>query len=247
MVIQNWQPEGELTMTVSGKVVVMTGAAGQLGHVVAREFARAGVHLVLVDRGQDRLGQMFGDLPDALLIGATDVTDPASVGAMVERTIAERGRIDALINMAGGWRGGQPLHEVEPEAWDFVMNLNAKSVFTVCRAVIPHMIAQGSGKIVSVAAKSGLQGAANTSIYNASKAVVIRLTESMSAELKDNGINVNCVLPTIIDTPQNREQMPKGNPEKWVTPEQMAAVLMFLASDAADAIHGAAVPVYGRV
>jgi NAD(P)-dependent dehydrogenase (short-subunit alcohol dehydrogenase family) len=120
-------------------------------------------------------------------------------------------------------------------------------MFLVCRAVIPHMIKQGSGKIVSVAAKSGLQGAANTSVYNASKSVIIRLTESMSAELKDKGINVNCVLPTIIDTPQNREEMTKSDTTKWVTPEQMSEVLMFLASDAAGAIHGAAIPVYGRV
>jgi NAD(P)-dependent dehydrogenase (short-subunit alcohol dehydrogenase family) len=127
------------------------------------------------------------------------------------------------------------------------MNLNAKSVFLVCRAVIPHMITQGSGKIVSVAAKSGLQGAAGTSIYNASKSVIIRLTESMSAELKDKGINVNCVLPTIIDNPANREQMPKADFAKWVSPEQMADVLIYLASEAASALHGAAVPVYGRV
>jgi len=233
--------------TLTGKIVLMTGAAGQLGHVVARAFAAAGARLVLVDRAPDRLSQMFGDLPDALLIGGTDVTDPTSVAAMVGKAIAERGRIDALLNMAGGWRGGQPLHEVDPETWDFVMDLNAKSVYLVCRAVIPYMLAQGGGKIVSVAAKSGLQGAAGTSIYNASKAVVIRLTESMSAELKDRGINVNCVLPTIIDTPQNRQSMPKSDPAKWVTPEQMAGVLMFLASDSATAIHGAAIPVYGRV
>ncbi len=234
-------------MTVKDKVTLITGAAGQLGQVVCREFAAGGARLALVDRQSDRLKQMFDEIGEALLIGAIDITRPDSVATMVDKVIAELGRIDILLNLAGGWRGGQPLHEIDPQTWDFVMNLNAKSVFLVSRAVIPHMIEQGSGKIVSVAAKSGLQGAANTSIYNASKSVIIRLTESMSAELKDKGINVNCVLPTIIDTPQNREQMPKADTSKWVTPEEMAQVLLFLASDAASAIHGAAIPVYGRV
>jgi NAD(P)-dependent dehydrogenase (short-subunit alcohol dehydrogenase family) len=234
-------------MKVAGKVVLITGAAGQVGQVVAREFAANGARLALVDRQNDRLKEMFNTIDRALLIGAIDITRPESVATMAEKVNSELGRIDALINLAGGWRGGEPLHEVTPETWDFVMNLNAKSMFLASRAVIPFMIAQGSGKIVSVAAKSGLQGAANTSVYNASKSVIIRLTESMSAELKDKGINVNCVLPTIIDTPQNREQMPKADTSKWVTPEEIAAVLMFLASDAASAIHGAAIPVYGRV
>jgi len=234
-------------MSVKDKVTIITGAAGQLGQVVAREFAAQGAKLALVDRQSDRLKEMFASIDQALLIGAIDITRPDSVESMAAKVVAELGRIDILLNLAGGWKGGQPLHEVDPQTWDFVMNLNAKSMFLVSRAVIPHMIKQGSGKIVSVAAKSGLEGKANTSVYNASKGAVIRLTESMAAELKDKGINVNCVLPTIIDTPQNREQMPKSDFKKWITPEEMASVLLFLASDAASAINGAAIPVNGRV
>ncbi len=234
-------------MDVQGKVVVITGASGALGEVVVRRFGERGARLALVDRKPDPAPGMLDGLGEALFMGGTDVTDPSSVERMVEAVIAARGRIDALLNLAGGWRGGTPLHETPLETWDFVMNLNARSVFVVCRAVIPRMIAQGSGKIVSVAAKSGLQGAANTSVYNASKSAVIRLTESMAAELKDHGINVNCVLPSIIDTPANREQMPKADFSKWVTPDALADVLLFLCSEASRAIHGAAIPVYGRV
>lgn len=234
-------------MDVQGKVVLMTGAAGALGSAVARSFAERGARVVLVDRQAERLGEMFGDLPDALLIGSIDVTDADAVRRMVDQTIAERGRIDALINMAGTWRGGKPVHETGLDTWDLLMDLNAKSVFIVSQAVIPHMIAQRYGKIASIAAKSGLEGKANTAIYNASKSAVIRLTEAMSAELKDYGINVNCLLPTIIDSPANREQMPKADFSKWVTPQQIADILRFLCSDASEAIHGAAIPVSGRV
>lgn len=234
-------------MDVSGKVVLITGASGALGEVVARKFADGGAKLALADRKDALAAGMLDGLPDALFIGGADVTDPESVKRMAERVIAERGRIDVLLNIAGGWRGGTPVHETSIETWDFVMTLNAKSVFLVSQAVIPQMISQGYGKIVSVAAKSGLEGKAGTAVYNASKSAVIRLTEAMSAELKDSGINVNCVLPTIIDTPINREQMPKSDFSKWVTPDAMADVLLFLASDASRAIHGAAIPVYGRV
>ena len=234
-------------MSVADKVTLITGAAGQLGQVVAREFARQGAKLALVDRQSDRLKEMYNEIDQALLIGEIDITRPDSVDTMAQKVIDELGRIDILLNLAGGWRGGQPLHEVDPQSWDFVMNLNAKSVFLVCRAVIPHMMKQGAGKIISVAAKSGLEGKANTSIYNASKAVVIRLTESMAAELRDKGINVNCVLPSIIDTPQNREQTPNADFTRWVSPKQMTDVLLYLASDEASALNGVALTVNGRV
>ncbi len=234
-------------MDVNGKVVLITGASGALGEAVVRRFAAAGARLALADRRAEPAPGSLDGLPDALFVGGTDVTNADSVEALAARVLHDRGRIDVLLNIAGGWRGGTPVHETPPETWDFLMDLNAKSVFLVCRAVIPAMLAQGGGKIVSVAAKSGLQGAANTAAYNASKSAVIRLTEAMSAELKDRGINVNCVLPTIIDTPANREQMPKADFAKWVAPDALADVLLFLASDAARAIHGAAIPVYGRV
>ncbi|MCA9923248.1 MAG: SDR family NAD(P)-dependent oxidoreductase, partial [Anaerolineales bacterium] len=138
-----------------------------------------------------------------------------------------------------------PLHETPPETFDFMMKLNAATVFNTNQAVIPHMIRQGSGKIVNVAAGAGLAGRPKMAAYSASKAAVIRLTESASAEVKAHGINVNCILPGTIDTPQNRAAMPNANFDKWVQPESLADVIAFLASEAARDVHGTAVPVYG--
>jgi NAD(P)-dependent dehydrogenase (short-subunit alcohol dehydrogenase family) len=236
-------------VNVEDKHVMITGAAGALGQVVTRKFAGAGAKLALIDRHPDRLAHLFRELKEqhgTLLIGNTDVTHPPSVGKMVDMVVGEWERIDVLLNIAGGYRGGQPLHETTPETWDFIMNLNAKSVFLVAGAVVPHMIERGYGKIVSVAARRGLKGAKNAAADSASKSAVIRLTESLSAELKDHNINVNCIIPASIDTPANRESMPDADFSKWVTPEQVADVLLFLSSDAASAITGAAIPVYGR-
>jgi NAD(P)-dependent dehydrogenase (short-subunit alcohol dehydrogenase family) len=142
---------------------------------------------------------------------------------------------------------GQPVHETPEETWELMLGLNAKSVINCARAVVPGMLAAGYGKIINVAALAGLSGKANMGPYSASKSAVIRLTESMSAELRDKGINVNCILPSIIDTPQNRADMPKADPRRWVAPEALAEVVLFLASDAARAIHGAAIPVTALV
>ncbi len=229
-------------------VVVITGAAGNLGAALATAFQSAGAKLVLVDRAPDRLPVLFPDLagsPNHLLATSVDVTDVAAVGAMVEKALARFDRIDVLVNAAGGYRGGTPLHDTSPELWDSLFNMNARSIFLVSRAVIPVMLKQNYGKIVNVAARAALSGAANSSLYSASKSAVVRLTESMAAELKSHGINVNCVLPGTIDTPQNRESMPKADTSRWVKPEAMAEAILFLASEAARAVQGAALPVYG--
>jgi NAD(P)-dependent dehydrogenase (short-subunit alcohol dehydrogenase family) len=237
-------------MELKDKVVVMTGAAGNLGNVAARRFAEVGAKLVLVDVKPDRLLELCGDLRDeygAILIGNTDVTDPRSVGKLVDLVMDEVGRTDVLVNIAGGYRSDGLVHETSPETFDFLMNLNAKSVFLMAGGFAPHMIEQGYGKIINMAASSGLHAKSRNGAYAASKSAVIRLTESLSAGLKDHGINVNCVLPSTIDTPGNREAMPGADFEKWVSPEALSDVLLFLASDASRAIHGAAIPVYGRV
>ena len=231
------------------RVVVITGAAGNLGTAVAHGFHAAGARLTLVDHAADRLPQLFPELAgssDHLLAGSVDVTDAASVEQMVAATVNRFGRIDVLVNTTGGYRAGTPVHETSLEAWDYMLNLNARSVFVCCRAVVPHMLKQGSGKIVNVAARAGLAGAAKAAAYSVAKSAVIRLTESLDAELKGNGINVNCVLPGTIDTPQNRQAMPNADAGRWVKPEALADVILFLASDAAGDLHGAAVPVYGR-
>jgi NAD(P)-dependent dehydrogenase (short-subunit alcohol dehydrogenase family) len=229
-------------------VVIVTGAAGALGNAVARACRAAGAKLVLVDRDPDRLPRLFPDLVGLAgyyLAAPVDLTDEAAVKAVVDETLNRFGRIDVLVNVAGGYRGGMALHETPLATWDFLLNLNARTVYITSSAVIPAMLRQRSGKIVNVAARAALQGAAKMGAYSASKSAVIRLTEAMAAELKNSGINVNCVLPGTIDTPDNRESMPKADPSRWVQPEALADVILFLASDAARAVHGAAIPVYG--
>lgn len=236
-------------MNFTDQVVVITGASGNLGRALAHAFGQAGARLALIDRHADVLAQAFPDLvdkSDRLLIRAADLTQAAEVETAVIEIVAHFGRIDVLAHTVGGFRAGSPLHETPVTALDFLLNLNAKTVFITNQAVIPHMLRQKSGKIINLAARAGLQGQPNLAAYAASKAAVIRLTESAAAELKQSGINVNCVLPGTIDTPQNREAMPAADFSQWVKPESLADVILFLASAAARDIHGAAVPVYGR-
>ena len=233
----------------SGRVVMVTGAAGNLGQAVARGFQAADATLVLVDRAADRLSRLFPELAGSdahLLATSVDMTDAAAVEAAVGEAIQRFGRIDVLANTVGGYRAGTPLHQTPLDTWDFMLDLNARTVFIASRAVIPHMLEQGSGRIISVAARAALKGAARSSAYSASKSAVVRLTETMAGELRRKGVNANCVLPGTIDTPGNRQSMPDANHSRWVKPEEIADVILFLASDAARAIHGAAVPVYGQ-
>ncbi len=231
------------------RVAIITGAAGNLGSAVARAFHAAGAKLVLVDNKPDRLQDLFPELvgsPVHIFAAPVDLTDEEAVEGMVSEALERFGHIDVLVNSAGGWRGGKPVHETSPETLDFLFDLNTRTVFIASRAVVPSMLEHGSGKIVNVAARAGLGAAARNSAYSAAKSAVIRLTETMAAELKHEGINVNCVLPGTIDTPQNRQSMPKADHTRWVPPEAIADVILFLASDAAWPVSGAAVPVYGR-
>jgi NAD(P)-dependent dehydrogenase (short-subunit alcohol dehydrogenase family) len=233
----------------SNKTVMVSGAIGNLGVVLAQAFQASGAKLALIDRGEDRLRQAFPDLvglPDYLLVNCADLMDEGAVEKSVSEAIQHFGRIDVLVNTVGGFRAGKMLHETPIETWDFLLNLNARSVFIACQKVIPYMLNQRSGKIVNVAARPGLEGQAGMAAYSASKSAVIRLTESMAAELKSQGVNVNCIIPGTIDTPQNREAMPNADYSTWVTPESLADVILFLSSTAARDVHGAAVPVYGR-
>ncbi len=231
------------------RVAIITGAAGNLGSAVARAFLAAGANMVLVDHKPDRLMELFPELagsPDHIFAAPVDLTDEGSVQGMVGEALERFGRIDVLVNAAGGWRGGKPVHETSPETLDFLYNLNARTVFVASRAVVPAMLGHGSGKIINVAARAGLGATARNGAYSASKSAVMRLTEAMAAELKLEGITVNSVLPGTIDTPQNRQSMPKADHSRWVPPEAIADVILFLASDAAWPVSGAAVPVYGR-
>ena len=232
-------------MNFDDRCVMVTGAAGNLGRAVARAFAARGAGLVLVDSRAAKLQRAFGGESDKRLFAPVDLLDPASVEAAVSAAIARFGRIDALCNLAGGFRMGATAHETTDGDWDDMFDLNVRTLLRATRAVVPRMIEAGGGRIVNVGAFAAQKGAARMGAYVAAKSAVIRITETMSAELRDQGINVNCVLPTIIDTPENRAAMPKADPARWVAPADLAAVIAFLASDAARAIHGAALPVTG--
>ena len=230
------------------RVVMITGSAGNLGLAVARAFLDAHASLVLIDRAPDRLAHLFPELvnsEDHFLAQSVDLTDANAVAETVDEALRRFDRIDVLINAAGGYRAGPSVDATPLEDWDFIFNLNVRSIFITSRAVIPAMRRQRRGKIINVASRSALRGEANAALYSASKSVVVRLTESMAAELRDAGINVNCVLPGIIDTPINRKAMPNGDFSRWVQPEALAEVIAFLASDAAREVTGAAVPARG--
>ena len=232
-------------MSFKDQTAMITGAAGNLGRAVSAAFAAAGANLVLLDLHDDALKAIATAGAGDVLRQRADLADPASIAAAVDAAIARFGRIDALCNLAGGFHMGEKVHEIPADKWNFMMELNAGSVLRMSQAVVPHMLKAGGGRIVNIGAFSALSGKAEMSAYVASKSAVIRLTESMAAELRAHGINVNCVLPSVIDTPQNRASMPKADPKRWVAPEALADVLLFLCSPAARAIHGAAIPVVG--
>lgn len=233
------------TNDFTDRTVLITGAAGHLGRAVATAFAERRANLVLVDRSREALQKAFGGEDERRLFVPANLLEPREVDAAVAEALLRFEHLDVLCNIAGGFRMGEAVHETSDANWNFLFDLNARTLLHACRAAVPQLLARGRGAIVNVGAFSALKGAANTGAYVASKAAVIRLTESMSLELRERGINVNCVLPTTLDTPDNRAAMPEADPSRWVAPVDLAAVIVFLASDAARAVHGAAVPVTG--
>jgi NAD(P)-dependent dehydrogenase (short-subunit alcohol dehydrogenase family) len=230
---------------LSARVAVVTGAAGNLGRAVAAAFEAAGVRLVLVDRSEEALGNIYGEGLTRLPVVA-DLTSEDSVAGAVARAVEHYGRIDILANIAGGFRMGPPVHETPVETWDLMLAMNAKSAFLMSRAVIPHMLANAWGRIINVSARAAVQPKGWVVPYCVSKAAVITFTEGLAAEHRTDGITVNCVLPGTLDTPQNRADMPDADWGRWVAPAALADVIRFLCSDAAHAVSGAAIPVYGQ-
>lgn len=229
-----------------GRTVVITGAAGNLGAATARAFLRAEANLALVDRSPDRLGNLIPEIvntPWYTLVGAVDLLDEKAVNRAMEGIYAQLGRIDVLVNAVGGYRGGKSFHETAADEWEFLLDINLRTVRNACKAAIPYMLKQGAGHIINVAARSAITISKNSAAYSAVKSAVLRLTESLSAEYREAGIHINCILPSTIDTPQNREAMPNADFSRWTPPEAIADVILFLASDAARAVHGAAIPV----
>jgi NAD(P)-dependent dehydrogenase (short-subunit alcohol dehydrogenase family) len=230
-------------MSFSNQTVIVTGAAGNLGKAVATAFAALDANLVLVDLKRESLTSAFGSENDHRLFAPANLLEMSGANSMVQAAHARFGRIDVLCNIAGGFRMGDAVHETSDADWNFLFDINTRTLLHAVRAVVPHLVAAGGGKIVNVGAFAAQKGVAQMGAYTAAKGTVIRMTEAMAAELRDKNINVNCVLPTIIDTPENRAAMPNADPAKWVAPADLANVIVFLASEAARAVHGAAVPV----
>lgn len=220
----------------SGLVVVITGAAGYLGRVATRRFGELGWRVVGLDKAFEA--------DDATMV-TVDLRDRSAVVAAVQNAVAEHGRIDVLCNVAGAFAYGEPVHETSDETLDAMLDVNVRTLVNTVAAVAPYMIAAGTGKIVNVAAGAAFSGKPLMGSYIASKAAVIRLTESISQELRGAGINANCVCPSIIDTPVNRAALPGADTSKWVSPDALLDVMLFLSSSASDAVHGAAIPVGG--
>src|SRR5262245_48953117 len=213
------------------KVVVITGAVGNLGRATAQAFQRAGAHTALVDRAGDRLHHQFPDLvtsPAHLLLGGVNLADEAAVASAIGSAVERFGYIDILVNTVGAWRGGSSTHEAPLADWDTLFAANLRPTLLACRAAVPHLLARRSGKIINIAARGGLHGDPGNAAYSAAKSAVLRLTESLSAEVKSSGINVNAILPSTIDTPQNRAAIPNADHAKWVQPEAIADVILFL-------------------
>lgn len=228
-----------------GKTVVVTGGAGVLGKSVANWFAAQGAHLAVIDYSREIIEAAYPDKNPRDLYLTCDLTDRGQCADTVTGIIAAAGGIDVLCNIAGGFMMGDPVHETSESTWDFLFDLNARSIVNMAAAVVPAMLDAGAGKIVNVAARAAREGAALMGAYTASKAAVLRLTESMGLELREQNINVNCVMPSLIDTPRNRQDMPGADFSKWVSPDGIASVIGFLASDDARFIHGAGIPVDG--
>lgn len=220
----------------TNRVVLVTGAAGALGRAVVEHFSQNGATIAQLD--------VLG-IENSHYAAICDLTDLKSCTNAVTAIVESLGEIDVLANIAGGFTMGETVHETSDDTWDFMLGLNAKSVLNMARAVVPVMLPRQSGKIINIGARAGLRGAPNMAAYSASKSVVMRLTESLAEELKDKGINVNAILPSIIDTDRNRQDMPNADFNRWVSPEAIARVVTFLASSAADPIHGALIPVEG--
>jgi NAD(P)-dependent dehydrogenase (short-subunit alcohol dehydrogenase family) len=227
--------------------VVITGAFGALGRAVAQAFAMRGAQLALLDVAPQPptvVRELLGRAP--LVFGGVDLTDLEATRRVMAATSMRFGGIDVLVNIAGGFQW-EKLENGDPETWDQLYAMNLRTAVVCCKTALPSMLERGKGRIINIGAGAAAgRAAAGMGAYTASKAGVQRLTESLSEEVKDRGITVNAILPGTIDTPRNRADMPDADFGRWVAPDDIAEVILFLASDAARSVTGAAIPVFGR-
>lgn len=224
---------------VSPRHVVITGAAGALGRVVTQHFLDTGARVALVDHTNDRLVQTFPGLEHSqhLLLQA-DLTSSESTQALAQQVLQAFGHVDALVHIAGGFEMGPAVHELDRAAWDRMMNLNAWAFVALAQGFASAMTQRGSGSIVAVTAKSASRGVANMAAYCASKSALQRLVESMDAELGPQGVRVNSIAPSVLDTPANRQAMPDANPAEWVSTADAAQAIAFLTGPGSTSMHG---------
>ena len=222
------------------RTVVVTGAAGALGRAVTQHFLEEGARLALIDRDEAQLRAVFPGLADGgrhrLL--AADVTSEASVHAAVERIIGHFERVEVLVHVAGGFEMGEPVHGLTRASWDRMMDLNAWSFVAVTRDLVPHMLANGQGRVIAVSARAAGRGQAAMAAYCAAKSALQRLVEALDDEVAAHGISVNSLAPTIMDTPANRHAMPQADTSTWVPTATAALAIGFLASEAGGRVHG---------
>jgi NAD(P)-dependent dehydrogenase (short-subunit alcohol dehydrogenase family) len=231
-----------------GKVVLIAGGTGGLGRAVTLAFLEESARVVVTYQKQEGLEalKVAGGVKIAQLdTFAVDVSDEAAVRQLIEKILVKHGRLDALVNTVGGYAGGVKLWELESKVFEQMLALNLRSGYALSRAVVRAMLKQGRGAIVNVAAKAAFDHAAGAAAYAASKAAAVAMLDSLAADLKGSGIRVNSILPSIIDTQANRKAMPNADFVKWPKPEDIARVILFLCSEDARVVHGAAIPVYG--
>jgi NAD(P)-dependent dehydrogenase (short-subunit alcohol dehydrogenase family) len=237
-----------MTINLSGKVVVVAGGTGGLGNAVSRALLEEDAKVVVTYRKEEefaRLKQAAGAKAATLEGAVVDVTEERATCEFVGGVLSRHGRVDALVNTVGGYAGGVKLWELETKVFDAMLALNLRSGYALARAVLPAMLKQRYGSIVNVAAKAAFDHGAGASAYAASKAAAVAMMDSLAAEVKGTGVRVNSILPSIIDTAANRQAMPDANFAAWPKPEDIAQVILFLCSDRAVVIQGAAIPVYG--
>ncbi len=235
-----------MSLSLKNKTLLITGGFGNLGVSVAREAAARDANLVLIDRAPVPTDDRLAGLPDsALLLGDVDLTNLDEAVAAVAKAVDRFGGVDALLNIAGGFCW-ETFMDNSLDNWDFLYNINVKTAITASKAALPLLVT-GGGAIVCISAGPALKGELGMGPYGASKAAVARFVESLAQETKDQGVRVNGVMPSVIDTPLNRRDMPDADFDRWVTPQALANVILFLVSDEASAVTGALIPVFNRV
>jgi NAD(P)-dependent dehydrogenase (short-subunit alcohol dehydrogenase family) len=236
-----------MNLNFKDKVVLVAGGTGGLGRAVSLAFVKEGATTLVTFRNPDEFAalQNAAGSASSLLGYSLDVTDEAAVTQFVTDTVARFGRLDVMVNTVGGYAGGIRLWELQSKTFEQMLALNLRSGYTLSRSAVVPMLKQKQGSIVNVAAKAALDHGAGAAAYAASKAAAVAMIDSLAADLVGTGVRANSILPSIIDTEANRKAMPNADFSTWPKPDDIARVVLFLASDDARVIHGAAIPVYG--